>query len=125
MSKHIVNLLALTLAGWATVASAEIRLGYGDPTQTLNRVDSGFGGCMIFMTNLNWTVPNTCPSDYIAFDCAGRNGGSKSNATTAYNTALLALVTGDKLLVYVDDDPAKRIDGYCPVVQLVLDSTIQ
>ena len=68
-----------------------------------------FGGCMAYLSKKNTSLD--C-SQWITFDCTGElDGNTKSDGNRKFNSAQLALVTGNKVKVQVTD--SKKINGQC------------
>ena len=75
--------------------------------------DSMFGQCMVLLTVAPSDLGLNCgTSKFVSLGCDGANG-PKSAAAAKFGSAQLAFVTQQSVRVFVDDDPAKKIDGYC------------
>lgn len=73
-----------------------------------------FGSCMAYLTKKNSSLD--C-SQWVTFDCAGDlDGNTKADGNRKFNSAQLALVTGNKVKAQVTD--SKKINGQCFVVRL-------
>lgn len=71
--------------------------------------DGKWGECMAFLTKRNSSLD--C-SNWVTFDCAGDvEGNTKAAGNAKYNTAQLALVTGNRSQVFLND--SIKINGQC------------
>ena len=90
---------AVAAKGWITNAKI---------IRTLVQHDR-FGICMIKLSKAN---NNLSCSDWVTFDCGGElEGNTRTAANLKFNTAQLAMATGNRVRVFLDDDI--KINGQC------------
>ena len=71
--------------------------------------DGKFGECMALLSTQDDSL--SC-SRWVTFDCtASLSGNTKASASRKFNLAQLALVTGNRVFLVVDD--SKKINGQC------------
>ena len=80
----------------------------GTVTRMLTMNDK-FGECMVLLSSKSDSL--SC-SNWVTFDCtASLSGNTKAAANRKLNAAQLAMVTGNKVRVLVDD--SQKINGQC------------
>ncbi|MBT6586396.1 MAG: hypothetical protein HON77_19030 [Gammaproteobacteria bacterium] len=111
MMKNIVFIavLMMSLPSWAA-----LNWHTGTVTRTVIE-ENKYGQCMVVITpNVNLSAP-ACSSSWVSFSCTGDFNSSKVGYQKM-EAALLALVTGKRVSVLVND--AKKHNGYCFVERI-------
>ena len=73
--------------------------------------DTYYAGCMARITPGPQAQGLDCAPSFVTLDCSGELGSSKSIAAQKYSAVQLALVTGARIKVVVNDN--KKANGYC------------
>ena len=103
----VVALLAMTL-GLSDASSAATCWVAGNVTRVLTMNDK-FGTCMALLSSRN---TNLSCSAWVTFDCEGSlEGNTRAVGNAKFNAAQLALVTGNRVRVQIDD--GQKINGQC------------
>jgi len=99
-------LVTLSVTGGALAGTGIHR---GKVTSTLTQ-EGVFGNCMALITpSPSQTLPS-CRAGWVTFSCSG-DFNSKSAGQTKFSQAQLGLVTGNGVVVVIDD--TKTHNGYC------------
>lgn len=81
-----------------------------DIVRTLVVDDGRFGGCMVF-TDVTFVQEGLdCNSNWVSFSCSG-DFTSKDVGYRMFDSAQLAFVLGNRVLLVIDD--TKKHNGYC------------
>ncbi|MDC0411369.1 hypothetical protein OAM23_03680 [Luminiphilus sp.] len=119
-ARYAMNMLATAI----TVASTPVALATQALTQEVTigatlQEHNNYGGCMVRIdptpsdAMLDGSFLN-CPAgdSFVSFDCLNKSGQvSKNTAVQMFQTAQLALVTGKKIQLVLDDEV--KLDGWC------------
>lgn len=110
LKRAIFIVLAVAMSGHAA-AKME---GYFTIVSTLQDKEL-YGGCMARLSGGGGTLTSlgyNCPSDpYVTFDCKGLLGGTKADGLRNFDAAQLAMVSGARIQIAIDD--TKKINGFC------------
>ena len=119
-TKYTLNVLIAAIA----MASTPFALATQALTQEVTvgaalQEHNNYGGCMVRIdptpsdAMLDGSFLN-CPAgdSFVSFDCLNKSGQvSKNTAVQMFQTAQLALVTGKKIQLVLDDEV--KLDGWC------------
>ena len=119
-ARHAMNALVTGIA----MASTPVALATQAQTQEVAvgaalQEHNNYGGCMVRIdpapsdAMLDGSFLN-CPAgdSFVSFDCLNKSGQvSKNTAVQMFQTAQLALVTGKKIQLVLDDEV--KLDGWC------------
>jgi hypothetical protein len=119
-TRYTLNVLLAVMA----MSSPPIALGTQALTQELTvgaalQEHDYHGGCMVRVDPAPSDAMQdgsflNCPSrdSFVSFDCLNKSGQvSKNTAVQMFQTAQLALVTGKKIQLVIDDEV--KLDGWC------------
>ena len=112
MPKFMKRILTVIVVGSILVPQASLAArGWVRDAQVtrLMLTHDKFGNCMALLSKKNDSL--SC-SPWVVFDCAGDlEGNTKSAGNAKFNSAQLALVTGNKVQAFVNDN--MKINGQC------------
>ena len=75
--------------------------------------DTDYAGCLVYVTATLSDTLAGCPGKYLTMDCSGELGTSKSVSAQKLGNAQLALVTGNTVVINMDD--SRKANNYCMV----------
>ena len=110
--KEIARILAIATVLFSSSASALVYYGSATISRLLT-VDTTYGSCMALISAMPPGVSCSSPSGavgWVTFACDGTYGNKTAN-NQRFSQAHLSLVTGNEVVVYVDD--SKKINGHC------------
>ena len=97
----------LSMAAGSVVAAEAYHFG---TVRSLLVQEGRFGDCMALISPSPDSSLATCKTDWVTFSCSG-DFNSRSGGQNKFNQAQLAMVTGNRVLVVIED--TKLHNGYC------------
>ena len=110
---------ALFLSASATSVWAAEAFMVTKVSQVITGSSDWLGSCGARLTDSLASSTNLMGcTDWVTFNCAGANGGSKANAQRMFDAAQLAFVTDRRVRITVTDDPTMKMGVACMATRL-------